>query len=223
MPFSLSRIINTIGSVARGVSNVARGYQRGGILGAISSAGSSARGISRAVAAPISRAGSVAVAPVPASSVTTNPTGAPPTMPTSSNIIASYGNYDVVRRNGHPLSFAGALAPVARAALPAVVTASVPALARGGGQLIRAVGRRVNRSTIGRLIRAVGPAAAGTALGLSLDELAQMQATSPARRSRGISARDLRRTRRTLRKFSRFNCMIKEACSDVRKPCSCKK
>jgi hypothetical protein len=66
------------------------------------------------------------------------------------------------------------------------------------------------------LARQVGIETAAVALGITAVELAQMLASdiasTPTRRSRGISGADIRRTRRTLGKFNSMQRLISQAC-----------
>lgn len=127
-----------------------------------------------------------------------------------------------------------ALTPsVAARAVPAVVPVGMMgmggALRAGAGLILRKIqmniGKRISRAQIRQLIRRVGPEAAAVALGVSVAELIQVDATTPARRARGISARDIRRTKSTLRKLSSLACHFTETATAVRpyarrrKPC----
>jgi hypothetical protein len=63
--------------------------------------------------------------------------------------------------------------------------------------------------------KVLGLAAASGALGVSIDQLAQVvleQASRPRRRGRGISGRDLRTTRRTTRTIIRMHSQLEQLC-----------
>lgn len=87
------------------------------------------------------------------------------------------------------------------------------------------IGKRISRQQVSQLLRRVGPEAAAIALGISVTELLQLEATKPTRRARGISARDIRRTKSTLRKLSHLACAFTDTTAAVRpfakrrKPC----
>lgn len=97
---------------------------------------------------------------------------------------------------------------------------AVGAMRAGAGLILRQIqmniGKRISRVQIRQLIRRVGPEAAAVALGVSVAELIQVDATTPARRARGISARDIRRTKSTLRKLSSLACSFTETTAAVR-------
>ncbi len=126
------------------------------------------------------------------------------------------------------------LVPSYAADVPAIrvagmMPAAVGAMRAGAGLILRkiqmTIGKRISRTQIRQLIRRVGPEAAAVALGVSVAELIQVDATTPARRARGISARDIRRTKSTLRKLSSLACHFTETSAAVRpyarrrKPC----
>lgn len=138
-------------------------------------------------------------------------------------------------------SLAGALAP-AFAAAPAVVPAVwvppsptggapiaatqvgasmvIPQVVRGavtvvGALLARAtaaVGKRVTTKMVWQLAQAVGITAAAASLGLSEADVGRIIIARRRRRSRGISASDLRRTRSTMRKMNTMRKQLKEFC-----------
>lgn len=70
----------------------------------------------------------------------------------------------------------------------------------------------ITTARIMELVRTFGPVAAAGALGIGLDMLAQIITRRKRRRGRGISARDIRRTKSTLRKV----CTISEMFSRVK-------
>ena len=72
------------------------------------------------------------------------------------------------------------------------------------------IGRRMTRASAVSLVKRIGIEAAALALGLSIVEMASIVASAPSRRSRGISASDVKRTKRTLRKINSIACQLKE-------------
>lgn len=88
------------------------------------------------------------------------------------------------------------------------VAGAVPAVIRGvttltAGLLARAgaaVGKRVSHRSVLALVKQVGLIAAASALALSVEEIAQLVATVPRRRRRGITARDISTTKRVIRR-----------------------
>ena len=72
------------------------------------------------------------------------------------------------------------------------------------------IGRRITRSSVVSLVKRIGLQAAALALGLSVAEMASIVASAPARRARGISASDVKRTKRTLRKINSIACQLKD-------------
>lgn len=105
----------------------------------------------------------------------------------------------------------GLLGGAARAAAGLVRTAA--GRIRG---VVLASGRFVSSRKASLLARRVGIDAAAAALGISAVELAEMvlaeEETRGRRRGRGISAADLRRTRRTIGKIARAHAQIVAAC-----------
>lgn len=99
--------------------------------------------------------------------------------------------------------------------------AGVGAMARGAAAGVRMIlakasawlGRRVTRKNVVALTKRIGIEATAVALGLTIFEVATVIATTPARRARGISAGDVKRTKRTLRKLSSLACNFQEYCS----------
>ena len=78
------------------------------------------------------------------------------------------------------------------------------------------IGKRITRKNAIALIKRVGIDAAALALGLSVLEMAQIVASEPSRRMRGISGGDIKRTRRTLRKINNLACTLREFCGSGR-------
>lgn len=72
------------------------------------------------------------------------------------------------------------------------------------------IGRRITRSNAVGLVKRIGLEAAAIALGLSIAEMATVVASAPTRRARGISASDVKRTKRTLRKINSIACQLKD-------------
>ena len=66
------------------------------------------------------------------------------------------------------------------------------------GRASAAIGKRMTRQSVVALINSLGLTAAAAALGLSVEEAAQIFASTPKRRRRGISARDIRTTKRVV-------------------------
>lgn len=102
--------------------------------------------------------------------------------------------------------------PTVQAALPAVIAPTIArtvigALATAGsivaGYLLTAsnnTGRRVTRQQVSDAVRVCGIAQAAAMFGLSEGQICTIVIAKRRRRSRGISAADLRRTRSTIRK-----------------------
>lgn len=94
--------------------------------------------------------------------------------------------------------------PTARpAALLAPAIPSLVAGARGliAGLLARAtanIGKRMSARSVVALIKSLGLTAAAVALGLTVEEAAQIFASAPKRRRRGITARDISTTKRVI-------------------------
>ena len=78
------------------------------------------------------------------------------------------------------------------------------------------IGKRITRKNAISLIKRVGIDAAALALGLTVLEMAQIVASEPSRRMRGISGGDIKRTRRTLRKINNLACTLREFCGSGR-------
>ena len=78
------------------------------------------------------------------------------------------------------------------------------------------IGKRITRKNAIALIKRVGIDAAALALGLTVLEMAQIVASEPSRRMRGISGGDIKRTRRTLRKINNLACTLREFCGSGR-------
>ena len=61
-----------------------------------------------------------------------------------------------------------------------------------------AIGKRMSARSVRALINSLGLTAAAAALGLSIEEAAQIFAAAPRRRRRGITARDISTTKRVI-------------------------
>ena len=122
---------------------------------------------------------------------------------------------------------AAAPAPVLTAgpALPAIVGGSAAGTAVGtlagrflggnGTPLQRArdaTGRRVTRKQIIMAARHCGMEIAADTFGISVTDVCQVVAKGMPRRSRGISATDMRRTRSTLRKMNTMRKSLRPLC-----------
>lgn len=66
------------------------------------------------------------------------------------------------------------------------------------GRASAAIGKRMSARTVRALINQLGLTAAAVALGLSVEEAAQIFAAAPRRRRRGITARDISTTKRVI-------------------------
>ena len=73
-------------------------------------------------------------------------------------------------------------------------------------------GAFVSRKKVVSMARRVGIEATAVAIGITVADMAEMVVTAPVRRRRGISAADIRRTKRTLRKV----CQITSQFADVK-------
>ena len=113
-------------------------------------------------------------------------------------VISGDGGFDVQRRR------VGTIAPMIRAA--------------GGfiagllGRASATIGKRMTRNGVVSLSREVGIAAAATALGLTAVEIAQIIASKPTRRRRGITASQIATTKATMRRVNSLNTAIAKAC-----------
>lgn len=74
------------------------------------------------------------------------------------------------------------------------------------------IGKRITRAGVLSLSREVGLVAAATALGLTAVEVAQIIATKPRRRRRGITASQISTTKSTLRRIQSLDRAIAKAC-----------
>jgi len=96
----------------------------------------------------------------------------------------------------------------------------VLSLAMGAGRLIASLlarasatlGKRITRAGVLSLTREVGIVAAATALGLTAVEIAQIIASKPKRRRRGITAAQLTTTKATIRRMDSINRAIAQVC-----------
>ena len=109
-------------------------------------------------------------------------------------------------------AMAGALVPGARAMIQSL-------LAVAGASL----GKRVTASSVLSLTRELGLVAAAAALGLTAVEVAQIIATKPRRRRRGITAAQIATTRRTIRKVTSIQRALAEVCPPPRRRAPAKK
>ena len=73
-----------------------------------------------------------------------------------------------------------------------------------------ALGKRMSIRRISQIIKRLGPSVASIALGLTAVEIAQIMASSPARRARGISASNIRVTKRTIKKIIGVACQVQQ-------------
>lgn len=97
----------------------------------------------------------------------------------------------------------------------AVVTMARGAIGFIAGLLARAsatLGKRITRSGVLSLSREVGLVTAATALGLTAVEIAQIIASKPRRRRRGITASQISTTKATLRRIQSLDRAIAKAC-----------
>ena len=98
-----------------------------------------------------------------------------------------------------------------------------PAMAVGGGlaagrtvlaaikaRVAGVLGKNLSIRRIVAIIKRLGPTVAATALGLSAVEIAQLLAASPSRRARGISASNIRTTKRTIKKIVGVACQVQQ-------------
>ena len=85
------------------------------------------------------------------------------------------------------------------------------------------LGKRVTASSVLSLTRELGLVAAASALGLTTVEVAQIIATKPRRRRRGITAAQIATTRRTIRKVTSIQRALAEVCPPPRRRAPTKK
>lgn len=83
-------------------------------------------------------------------------------------------------------------------AIPLVAGAARALIAGLLGRASTAIGKRMSSRSVAALIRSLGLPAAAVALGLSVEEAAQIFAATPKRRRRGITARDISTTKRVI-------------------------
>lgn len=101
----------------------------------------------------------------------------------------------------------------------------LPAVVRGARGLVAglltrasaAIGKRVTRASVLSLVREVGITAAATALALTAVEVAQIIASRPTRRRRGITASQIATTKATMRRLDSLNRAIAGACPPPRR------
>ena len=86
-------------------------------------------------------------------------------------------------------------------------------LARASG----AIGKRMSARTVRSLINSLGLTAAAAALGLSVEEAAQIFAAAPRRRRRGITARDISTTKRVIGVTHRIQHELSHLAAPVRR------
>lgn len=93
-----------------------------------------------------------------------------------------------VRRAGFvPAAFGVPAIPIVRGLISTL-------LARGSA----AIGKRLSARSVVALVKSLGLTAAAVALGLTVEEVAQIFAAAPKRRRRGITARDISTTKRVI-------------------------
>lgn len=155
-----------------------------------------------------------------ASSAFTATTGIPSPDFSTGDLGSLLGNFNF-NGGGTSVSPPAATFPVAAAApiLPGAVTGVISA----GAQFVRTflavvsakLGQKVSVARILELVRRVGPVAAAAGLGVGLESLLKFVTltTKKHRRAKGISARDMKITRRTTRKLIRFSHDMRELCS----------
>lgn len=119
----------------------------------------------------------------------------------------------------------GRILPGAAGLVGGAVRAAAGLVRTAAGKIrgvVLASGRFVSSRKAALLAKRVGIDAAAAALGVSAVELAEMvlaeQERAGRRRSRGVSAADLRRTRRTIGTIERMHRQIVSACHDARVP-----
>lgn len=86
----------------------------------------------------------------------------------------------------------------AGALLPPVVSGARSFIAMLLGRASAAIGKRMSSKSVVALVKSLGLTAAAVALGLTIEETAQVFAAAPKRRRRGISARDIATTKRVI-------------------------
>lgn len=109
-------------------------------------------------------------------------------------------------------AMAGALVPGVRTMIQGLLSLATATL-----------GKRVTAASVLSLTRELGIVAAAAALGLTAVEVAQIIATKPRRRRRGITAAQIATTRRTIRKVTSIQRALAEVCPPPRRRAPAKK
>jgi len=118
-------------------------------------------------------------------------------LPSIASIVSSF------RRPRRPRPRASQAGPTVRRAALTPAIPFVDAGARGLiatllGRASAAIGKRMSARSVVALIKSLGLTAAAVALGLTVEEAAQIFASAPKRRRRGITARDISTTKRVI-------------------------
>jgi len=185
--------------VSGAVTAARTGFETGGVTGAF---GSLTGALGRYISPPLA--------------------GAPPAASMPGGMMRTgFGNGVSVMSTGMIPSAAGGqfqeaafpIAPLAGGALRMVGSLVVGATGRIRG-LFTAANQFLSAKKVMKGTRVLGLSAASAALGISAVELAQivMQESQKVRRARGISARDLRTTRRTTRRLIQAQRNLAELC-----------
>lgn len=85
------------------------------------------------------------------------------------------------------------------------------------GRASAAIGKRMSARSVVALINSLGLTAAAAALGLSVEEAAQIFASKPRRRRRGITARDISTTKRVINVTHRIQHELSHLAAPVRR------
>lgn len=85
------------------------------------------------------------------------------------------------------------------------------------GRASAAIGKRMSAKSVVALVKSLGLTAAAVALGLSVEETAQIFAAAPKRRRRGISARDISTTKRVIGVTHRIQHELSHLAAPVRR------
>ena len=136
-------------------------------------------------------------------------------LPGVSSIISAFRGPSRPRRPSQvgPTVRRTALAP----AIPFVAAGARGLIAALLARASAAIGKRMSSKSVRALINSLGLPAAAVALGLSIEEAAQIFAAAPRRRRRGITARDISTTKRVIGVTHRIQHELSHLAAPVRR------